>query len=327
MFQKLKQKLKSSKLLQKILSLFTILVVLSSMLVIPSSAADPGLTTLEGTTFEFKANEWTANAGYGSFDLQFYVLDLNGSNFEYIFENFLRIGFGPDTSDDFPFPVARSNEICLWDSYPLYVTNSDSFIIQFVGGSDIADPDLISWVTENGKQVLPNHVDPITDVFTGITSWITSALGIVTGVFYQKPDIETFTVASTGTTLNLTFDGSSVSQTWYLVSDFPLDISSFSPETSVFCSYDLNGTTYETSLISSFNNFVGCSVVTENWSTEFIEYEGNVYSSSLPGATFSIYNGGSSGLTFLGTLAVIGVSLAIIFLFIGVISNFLKNRG
>ena len=36
---------------------------------------------------------------------------------------------------------------------------------------------------------------------------------------------------------------------------------------------------------------------------------------------------GSPSLTFLGYVSLVGVGLALCFLFIGVISNFLKNRG
>ncbi len=330
MLKKLIQKIKSSKLVQKILSLFTILVVLSSMLVIPSSAADSGITTLEGTTWEFKSNNWTASAGYGAFSLIYMIPSVNGDEpsglgSDYEIYSDLYIGYYFKDNGDFPSPSPQANAIGLYPPYPLYVLSSESFTITFVGGGDIADPDLISWVTENGDQVLPNHVDPIADVFTGITSWITSAFGTVTGVFYQKPDIDTFTVSSTGTTLNLSFDGNTVPQTWYAVSGFPLDPSSYF-DGSIPCSYEFNGTTTDTALVSSTNNFVGTSIVTENASTEFMLYQGVVYSRYLPGATFSIING-DSGLTFLGTLAVVGLSIGIAFLLIGLIQRFLRLRG
>ena len=157
------------------------------MLVIPS-AADSGITTLEGTTWEFKAGQWTAASGYGIFAVSFILDELDGdtSYFGDDFNNELYIGYYGADTDDFPVLTPGSNSVGLFPLLPLYVSNSQSFTITFTGGNQIGDPDLISWVTENGEQVLPNHVEPITDVFTGITTWITSALGTVTGAFYVE---------------------------------------------------------------------------------------------------------------------------------------------
>lgn len=70
MFRKLKQKLKSNKLIQKILSFFTIFVVLCSLLVIPSSAYSPAdyqpvlITT---------GNLWGSTSLYFIGDPDFYI--------------------------------------------------------------------------------------------------------------------------------------------------------------------------------------------------------------------------------------------------------------
>lgn len=45
------------------------------------------------------------------------------------------------------------------------------------------------------------------------------------------------------------------------------------------------------------------------------------------GSVQTVFYDAEDGLTFLGTLAVIGVSIAIGFLIIGVVQNFLKLRG
>ena len=111
---------------------------------------------------------------------------IGGFATDYVINSDLYIGYYFKDDGDFPTPSAQANAIGLWPSYPLYANSSESFTITFTGGVDIADPDLISWVTENGEQVLPSYVESITDVFTGITSWITSALGTVTGAFYVE---------------------------------------------------------------------------------------------------------------------------------------------
>ncbi len=50
-------------------------------------------------------------------------------------------------------------------------------------------------------------------------------------------------------------------------------------------------------------------------------------STSLGSVQELFYDNSTSALTFLGTLSVIGVAIAIVFLLIGVIQNFLHLRG
>lgn len=61
--------------------------------------------------------------------------------------------------------------------------------------------------------------------------------------------------------------------------------------------------------------------ITEIWTQVM-----NWISTSL-GSVQTVFYDAEDGLTFLGTLAVIGVSIAIGFLIIGVVQNFLKLRG
>lgn len=234
MFQKLKQKLKNNKLIQKILSLFTIFVVLCSMLVIPSSAND-----------EVETNT-------------------------------------PEVEDTIVSP-------------------------------DDAEPNVST------------HVDPITDVFTGVTSWVMSALSTVTGVFYgSSGDViyefyVDYLIDPEPPTLNGVEYGC-------LVNNFP---------------YLPVGTNFEFSILGSSASLVVEDLQGHSW----FDYSGFYFAyfedgplgegwycscdfdSSIRGEYGSLIVPSTSSLTFLGTLAVVGLGLTIIFLFIGVITNFLKNRG
>lgn len=335
MFQKLKQKLKSNKLIRKILSFFTIFVVLCSMLVIPSSAADDSITDLTDTTWEIQSG-WSVMAGYGSFSIDYtLVTDTD----EYSYCRCLTLGYNLNSNSS-ANTITDIDLDGLPSMYDFTVTPTTSFTITITGGADSDDPDLISWVTENGKQILPNHVEPITNVFTDITTWITSALGSVTGVFYGSTT-ETVTVPVTVSTIGEAFysaggstSGDPLPGRWYLVTGFP----DLADGTEFTLSYDFYYEDpvgafdhFEDSLTYPFGSQIGLSsggLITDPYNSSGEKVV--VFSDSgseMEDVTVSYVVSSEPSLTFLGTLAVVGVGLAIIFLFIGVITNFLKNRG
>lgn len=122
-------------------------------------------TDLKGTTWLIKSG-WTAEAGYGEFDVQGNSGDFSGL-LEFINEypyGRLFIGYGVDNWDTPPY--ASANKVS-W--YEVWTNGTEVYRIirdstkekgfSFTGGTDATNPRLIDWMLENGT--LTSHQYPI----------------------------------------------------------------------------------------------------------------------------------------------------------------------
>lgn len=129
-------------------------------------------TDLKGTTWKIPDSGWTAEAGYGEFD----VIGKLNYLVDYDFRMF-RIGYAVQSAHSTPF-IAADN-IC-WDT--VFADGSvrcasidnnrnddgillvDTYEFTFTGGTDVTNPRLIDWLLENGRltshQRMPKLVAP-----------------------------------------------------------------------------------------------------------------------------------------------------------------------
>ena len=307
-----------------------------------SSAADT-ITDLTGTTWEFTAGEWTATAGYGQFRISFILDELDGdtSYDDGIGFNNVEFSIGYQASNDggFPYPVPVLDSLGLFPDYPLYVSNSQSFTLTFTGGDDIDDPSLVTWVRENGNLYTPpTPTESITDVWTSIVDGIMSLINAAQGVFFGSSADVSYTVdpiaasAIPSSGFNYYFHGLPE----FNVGD-EVELIVYSAGASL--TYNLIVTEYDGSLgtlelsplDSDFPPFLivyfpavsGARVIEHEpgWYANFD------YDTPWPAADFTFTVPGTPGLTFLGTLAVLAVALAVILLLIYVVINFIRLRG
>lgn len=103
------------------------------------------ITDLTNTTWNIPAG-WTASAGYGSFNL---VGDINGR----YFQDYVQLGRGNFNGNTFP---VQANSIAYWttDGGVAYYTSNIPLTITITGGTDATNTKLISWLEENGTQVV-----------------------------------------------------------------------------------------------------------------------------------------------------------------------------
>lgn len=178
-----------------------------------------------------------------------------------------------------------------------------------------------SFAVDEDVSAANEEVNSISDTWTSIMNWITSSLGSVQGVFYNSDFVPTAFGDIPGSsglkTVNL--PELSVGDSIYVRLDAPSASGIF--EAYVTDTYPDN--TAELYLL--FSTPEGDLLLAEFNRTTPSGY-GWTTSSAAVGA-FTGYSYDLGGLTFLGTLSVVGVAIAIIFLLISVIINFLKLRG
>lgn len=106
------------------------------------------ITDLTNTKWNIPAG-WTASAGYGQFNIDLYFDDDDNYEFYSIY-----IGYGlSGVPGDFTYPSTSNSIVFNGSSWSTY-TSTSSFTITITGGSDVTNPDLISWLEDNGTQVI-----------------------------------------------------------------------------------------------------------------------------------------------------------------------------
>lgn len=106
------------------------------------------ITDLTGYTVTVPSG-WTANAGYGRFDVVGTAYDTSELNPSPYFIDGFNIGYTWGGDGDSFWVVSDSDVIC--DNNVLYfnIYFNDSFEITFTGGNDVTSPDLIQWFYDN----------------------------------------------------------------------------------------------------------------------------------------------------------------------------------
>lgn len=184
-------KLKSNKLLMKILSVLIICVVLCSMLVVPSSAADEEVTDLTGSSWVFNEvltrpedNFWDLKLKVGytfpDLDLSFSFFGITGQSYSSAtgFSNYSFFG-SPYASGVDPRTTFYNFTSNSWSS-------ENYRLISFTGGSDSDNPELISWILSNAERYVPPAQDSILESFQSILNWITVSLTDSLKIFYVE---------------------------------------------------------------------------------------------------------------------------------------------
>lgn len=111
---------------------------------------EPGLpiwngTDLKGTTWTIRSG-WTAEAGYGNFDVTGSRLVTMGTGIASIGYNSLDIGYEAEIDGS---RTAKSNKIAFGGA--TYSDTSVEIKIGIHGGTDATNPRLINWLLENGR--------------------------------------------------------------------------------------------------------------------------------------------------------------------------------
>lgn len=103
------------------------------------------ITDLTNTTWNIPAG-WTCSAGYGTFSL-------HGNINDDYFQGSVEFGKGNWNGDGFP---NASNSIAYWntDGSVSYFSSSTPLTVVITGGTDATNTKLISWLEENGTQVV-----------------------------------------------------------------------------------------------------------------------------------------------------------------------------
>lgn len=187
-----------------------------------------------------------------------------------------------------------------------------------------------SFAADDEVSAANEATDSITDTWTSVMNWITSSLSSAQGVFFGSSS-STNSIVLNSSDLSVTTSP----DTLYYIYLPDLDYSTaVSGQTYTFIfsgiSYDLVFDSSSNGLMFTGDILVACPYDEENifgvqpntWVLFLDEpFSGTVTLTS----PFPFVSG--SQLTFLGTLAVIGVAIAIAFLLISVISRFLRLRG
>lgn len=334
------------------------LIIMAFVLMIPLCSAatpvsaDDGTITLKAGTYRF--NDVIESYGISVTDDVYYIQFIsNGISFNRF--RFLTTNDSYDISfrgDDYDADDLY-NSIVGWNQ-PEFQT------VTFATDQDVDDTFGTWYISNTNYNEVngPSPTDSITNVWTGIMNWITSALNTVQGLFIT----ETFgnTVLPGTYTFNESFDG-----------NFPaFDI--LGDPSPYMLNYTYNGISFD-ALIVAYSEFEAGDIVTSINAITFSDFgdsveqtiyvyrivdgvvseENNGYLVDTPVqitvneaqtvsplmmqmlSDYTDYDtinadadsGSSYQLTLLGTLAVIGVSISICFLIIGVFQRFLKLRG
>lgn len=179
------------------------------------------------------------------------------------------------------------------------------------------------------------ETESITDVWTDVMNWITSSLSSVQGVFYNE-GLSSFEFTAVGDPI------STSSGIYYRVEGIPVLTSPVGYEGFVSVGNvtlpSIFGFDYSDGSLIGVVSYVGSGVTLAYYlpdnslipelSSGWYMTEGNaMINNQFLTYTFSPSASNASGLTFLGTLAVIGVAIAIAFLLLALISRFLRLRG
>lgn len=320
--KKLLKKLKKNQLLSKISACLMIVVILVSSLGVSTFAADE--TEAEA--------EYVIPAGTYTF-ISEPSLESYGSNFGFSLQasitsnslNYVAVSVGNLSSDCvvgyiesiesdvffLAFNSVPSDSAFAPDPY-FYGWLDDAYRTFTLNEDVTTDEATYTAFMSNIEKPNP-HTDSVLDVFTGITGSIMDSLGSAQNVFFTSgltpwfPEFGEYTEGVATPILNFPSDPPS---------SFVLEVGL---ERSVF---------YRSSIENQF--FTEAYFNEEN--VPLFAYDGNQWfllASFTPAdfSYFSVFIPGDPSLTLLGTLAVIGVGLALCFLFIGLISKFLRNRG
>lgn len=185
-----------------------------------------------------------------------------------------------------------------------------------------------SFAADDEVSASSDEVNSITDTWTAIFDWITRSLGSVQNVFYSSGS--SFTILPDQWVL----DNSEVVDVWFASFDFDFDVSLLQDLDSIDLFISVGGESFTIPFSVSFSDYV-CELESDFFNIYYIfEYEAVgldspwlFYSDSLPSYPLVVEFPFGSGLTFLGTLSVVGVSIALILLLISVVINFLRLRG
>lgn len=154
----------------------------------------------------------------------------------------------------------------------------------------------------------------ITSVWSGILNWMISSLGSVQGVFIN-------------------------SGIYYYVNEYPEFTFSYDGNSYGSIDYDeffsYRYLWYDGNRIDSLSELTQIVITINGYQFGAYSYDGTVLAFSDGSNYWAIDNGllgvsnsaEPSSLTLLGTLSVIGLSIAVVFLLIGIIQRFLKLRG
>lgn len=158
---------------------------------------------------------------------------------------------------------------------------------------------------------IPSPTDSITDVWTGVWNWIIGSFGSVQGVFYDGSSTSIMTILNPES--SFVYEGVTYYEPLdYLnvpYEEFYLNGLLFWSEGNTFEQITIDGIVYDTMI-------VGSSIAVLIDDANSIMYFNPAITIGPPG-----------GLTLLGTLAVIGLSIALVLLLIMVIRRFLALRS
>lgn len=315
--KKLLKKLKKNQLLSKISACLMIVVILVSCLGVSTFAADETeaeaeyvipagtYTWVESPLFDsaYPLVVSFISNGFGFAGLQLFGLNLSeGSNgIAYVTETVQFIVYSTFSSDSSYAPD------------PYFYGWQDEAYRTFTLNEDVTT-DEATYTAFMANIEMPNpHTDSFLDVFTGITGAIMDSLGSAQSVFFTYgltpwvPEFGEFTEDVATPILN-----------------FPSD-----PPSSFVLEVGLERFVFYR---SSLENQVFNEAYFDEDNIPLFAYDGNQWflpTSFTPAdfSYFSVFIPGEPSLTLLGTLSVVGVGLALCFLFIGLISKFLRNRG
>lgn len=134
------------------------------------------VTNLTNTTWKLTANEWTATAGYGLFNVNCTLKQIHGGTFEWTDCTKFGVGYKVGSAHNF---TTESNRVCV-DVHYMTVQNYANVEVSFFGGTDVTNTKLISWLETYGE------LQKVTDL-TGST-WVIPS-GWTADAEYGKFDI------------------------------------------------------------------------------------------------------------------------------------------
>lgn len=305
--KKIIHKLKKNRLVSKITCFSVILMILISSLTVSSFAADDYV--IEAGSYTPKSSDQV-------------VLPDSSVSLDIDFKLIL-----PDETVNLTTLIFVSDAIGVSDGSPS--------VNVFYSGEWLADFTLIvlfdTSVTQaaydlffNAFENVPSSTESLTDIWTSILNWITGSLSSVQNVFFTSASQTSGSITLTSTGDIYTAD----------LGFIPSAGDSFTLFFTVF------GESVSLDFVFEFNDDIGDSFLTaestfDNYFIRILNESGTsiIYlNTSVPGDfngnSFDYtYFSGSGSLTFLGTLSVVGVAIAIILLLISVVINFLKLRG
>lgn len=219
------------------------------------------------------------------------------------------LGFGIRITQSYGYSnsLSFSGELFEFEGIPVYLSDSPSVTV--IDGNPVDVPAIVMFF------VPVNITHTITSVWTSITNWVISSLNTVQGLFYGAGE-EVITPDTTSTD-TLVYNG---------VTYYPIDYArAEASDNGLMYFYgspvNINLTTQEVVNVDGIEyhvvGYLGNAILIYN-PVSFDTY-------SPVGVQLVLPSEGS--LTLLGTLTVIGLSMSLAFLVIGVIFRFLKLRG